>query len=80
VLVRPALRRRHGLSTAEVELLLAEIALHAIMLQTVPGPPAPDPGDPLLWDLLASRSDLVLVTDAMLYADTAFTLKPFCAS
>lgn len=39
VLVRPALRRRHGLSTAEVELLLAEIALHAIMLQTVPGPP-----------------------------------------
>lgn len=72
VLVRPALRRRHGLSTAEVELLLAEIALHAIMLQTVPGPPAPDPGDQLLWDLLASRSDLVLVTgDQALLADAA---------
>jgi hypothetical protein len=72
VLVRPALRRRHGLSTAEVELLLAEIALHAIMLQTVPGPPAPDPGDQLLWDLLASRSDLVLVIgDQVLLADAA---------
>ena len=24
--------------------------------------PAPDPGDQVLWDLLAARSDLVLVT------------------
>jgi uncharacterized protein len=25
-------------------------------------PPAPDPGDQMLWELLAARDDLVLVT------------------
>ena len=33
---------------------------------------APDPGDPLLWDLLAARQDLVLVTgDKLLLQDPA---------
>jgi len=26
------------------------------------GAPAPDPGDQLLWDLLAARADLLLIT------------------
>ncbi|MCU0974843.1 MAG: putative toxin-antitoxin system toxin component, PIN family [Steroidobacteraceae bacterium] len=62
VLVRPALRKQHGLTVTEVETLLVEIARHAIVL--VPGrwPPAPDPGDQFLWDLLAARPDLRLVT------------------
>lgn len=35
-------------------------------------PRAPDPGDQFLWDLLHSRSDLVLVTgDKLLLADAA---------
>ena len=65
VLVRPALRKLHGLTVAEVEALLTDIAQHAIVLvpMAVPGaPPAPDPGDQLLWDLLAARADLLLVT------------------
>ena len=32
------------------------------MLSPVRGPKAPDSSDPLLWDLLAARADLVLVT------------------
>ena len=62
VLVRPSLRKLHGLTVAEVETLLTDIAQHAIVLAPVAAPPAPDPGDQLLWELLAARADLVLVT------------------
>lgn len=62
VLVRPPLRRLHGLSVADVERLLTVIARHAIVLAPEPGLPAPDPADQFLWDLLAARPDLLLVT------------------
>ena len=62
VLVRPGLRKLHGLTVAQVETLLTDIAQQAIVMVPVASVPAPDPGDQLLWDLLAARSDLVLVT------------------
>jgi predicted nucleic acid-binding protein len=62
VLARPGLRRQHGLTLAEIEAVLTAIARHAIVLQPAEAPPAPDRGDQLLWDLLAARSDLLLVT------------------
>lgn len=62
VLVRPGLRKLHGLTVAEVETILTDIAQHAIVLTPVAAPAAPDPGDQLLWELLAARADLVLVT------------------
>ena len=62
VLNRSKLRRRHGLNATEVEVLVTEIAHHAIVLQAVPTVAAPDPGDQHLWNLLAARNDLVLVT------------------
>lgn len=62
VLVRPGLRKLHGLAVADVETLLTDIAQHAIVLAPVATTPAPDPGDQLLWELLAARSDLRLVT------------------
>jgi uncharacterized protein len=62
VLVRPGLRKLHGLTVAEVETLLTNIAQHAIVLAPVAAPPAPDPGDQLLLELLAARADLLLVT------------------
>ena len=35
------------------------------------GPPAPDPGDQLLWNLLAAKPDLLLVTgDKLLQKDS----------
>ena len=70
VLVRPALRKLHGLTVIEVETVLMDLAQHAIVLNPVPAPPAPDPGDQLLWELLAARADLVLVTgDKLLLRD-----------
>lgn len=62
VLLRPRLGKLHGLTVAEVETLLTDIAQHAIVLLPVAAPAAPDPGDQLLWDLLAAKADLLLVT------------------
>jgi uncharacterized protein len=62
VLMRPKLRKLHGLNQTEVDTLLNEIALHAIVLAPAVAPRAPDPGDQLLWELLAAKADLLLVT------------------
>lgn len=62
VLVRPLMRKLHGLTAAEVDAVLTDIAQHAVMLSPVAAPPAPDPGDQLLWELLAARADVLLVT------------------
>jgi putative PIN family toxin of toxin-antitoxin system len=71
VLVRPGLRKLHGLTVAEVEAILTDLAQHAIVLVPVVAPPAPDPGDQLLWELLAARADLLLVTgDKLLLRDS----------
>lgn len=70
VLVRSVLRKLHGLTVAEVESVLTDLAQHAIMLTPVAAPPAPDPGDQLLWELLAARADVLLVTgDKLLLRD-----------
>ena len=70
VLVRPGLRKLHGLTVANVEAILTDLAQHAIVLKPVAGPPAPDAGDRLLRDLLAARPDLLLVTgDKLLLQD-----------
>lgn len=66
VLLRPAMRKLHGLSVDEVEQVLVDLAQHAIVLQPVQASPtraaAPDPHDQFLWDLLAARPDLVLIS------------------
>ena len=62
VLVRPNLRKLHGLTVAEVDAILTDLAQHAIVLTPVKASPAPDPGDQLLWELLAARADLLLIT------------------
>lgn len=63
VLLRPALRRLHALTVDEVELLLTDLAHRAIVLTpAAAAAPAPDAGDQFLWDLLAARADLVLIT------------------
>ncbi len=71
VLVRPGVRKLHRLTVAEVETILTDLAQHAIVLAPATAPPAPDPGDQLLWELLAARANLVLVTgDKRLLRDT----------
>ena len=70
VLVRPNLRKLHGLTVAEVEAILTDLAHHAIVLTPVAGLPAPDPADQLLWNLHAAKPDLLLVTgDKLLQND-----------
>ncbi len=72
VLVRPKLQVLHGLALSEVESILTDLALNAMVLNplTKLAPPAPDAGDQLLWDLLAARPGLVLVTgDKLLLED-----------
>lgn len=75
VLIRPRLCKLHGLSEAEIDVLLIDIARHAIVLTPVKRaatPLAPDPGDQFLWDLLGARDDLILVTgDKLLLQDKA---------
>ena len=74
VLLRPRLRKLHGLSETEIDVVLTDIARHAIVLttSTAATPLATDPGDQFLWDLLATRRDLVLVTgDKLLLRDEA---------
>jgi predicted nucleic acid-binding protein len=66
VLARPAIRRLHGLADAELGALLDALARHATVVDparaAVAATPAPDRGDQMLWDLLATRRDLRLVT------------------
>lgn len=65
VLRRPKLCTLKGLSAAEIDTFLTDLARHAIVLNppnTVTAPIAPDVDDPYLWDLLAIRPDLMLVT------------------
>ena len=70
VLVRPNLRKLHGLTVAEMEAILTDLAQRAIVLAPVVAPPAPDLGDQLLWELLTARADIVLVTgDKLLLRD-----------
>lgn len=73
VLGRSALQKLHGLDADALEAIVANIARHAIVLEpSTASVPAPDPGDQLLWELLAARADLVLVTsDKLLLRDRA---------
>lgn len=80
VLVRPKLRKLHGLNVGEVETILTDLAQNAIVLDPPPSTarPAPDPGDQLLWDLLAARDDLLLVTgDKRLLEDVVMGVRVF---
>lgn len=65
VLLRPGLRKLHALSVDEIELLLTDLAQHAIVLEPAADcdvlPRAPDAGDQFLWNLLAGRPRLVLI-------------------
>ncbi len=65
VLLRPKLRKLHGLIEEQVDVVLTELARHAIVLSAPSqsgSVPSPDTGDQFLWNLLALRSDLLLVS------------------
>ncbi|MGH7307600.1 MAG: putative toxin-antitoxin system toxin component, PIN family [Candidatus Rokuibacteriota bacterium] len=67
VLLRPAIRRRHGLTEAQVDVILTELALNGTLHDPVPSTAAlPDSGDRHLWALLeATVAVLVTGDDAL---------------
>ena len=63
VLTRARIRERHGLTTDQIDAVLAAIAANAIVRQAAPSEEvAPDAGDQHVWDLLATVQGAVLVT------------------
>ena len=62
VLSRPELRARLQLDETQVESMVSTLARQAIAVEPVPAQRAPDPDDQFLWELLAARDDLQLVT------------------
>jgi putative PIN family toxin of toxin-antitoxin system len=63
VLLRPKIRRRHGLSEAEVDILLTEIvASGAVLDLESPTNKERKRGDDHLWRILAAAPSAVLVT------------------
>lgn len=61
VLLRPKIRRYHGLDEGEVDLLLTELALNAAMREPAPAT-GHDPADAHLWALLDAEPAAFLVT------------------
>ena len=63
VLLRPAIRRRHGLTEAHVETILTELALNGTVHEPASsGEALADAGDRHLWALLEDTTTAVLVT------------------
>jgi len=62
VLLRPKIRRLHGLTEEEVDALLTEIIINGIMREPEILTESPDPGGNHLWSLLESQEGAVLVT------------------
>ena len=73
VLSRPPLKKLHGLGDEALEALVARLETGAeLVVETAATAAAPDPGDQMLWELLAARADAVLVTsDRLLLRDKA---------
>lgn len=62
VLLRAKIRKVHGLNEREIDLLLTQIALNAIVREPEAAPGAPDPGDDHLWALVLNEPGSALVT------------------
>jgi uncharacterized protein len=71
VLLRPRIRRRHGLSEKEIDLILTDITADGTVLEANRLGPRPAGGDGHLWQILAAVPAAVLVT-----GDRRLLVKP----
>jgi uncharacterized protein len=62
VLLREKIRKCHALSEEEIDSLLQQIVMNAIMHEPFTKSSAPDRGDDHLWQLLADWKESILVT------------------
>lgn len=70
VLLRPKLKKFHGLPVQELDQILEELVLTAIWHEPVIEAIAPDRGDDHLWQLLAEVPGSILVTGDRLLIDS----------
>ena len=71
VLLRPKIRKLHGLGEAQIDELLARIVHHAMWREpAASGSSAPDKGDNHLWDMLYAEPAATLVTGDLRLLDT----------
>ncbi len=72
VLTRRRISKRHGLTSDEIDRLLASLAANAIVREPASSEKnAPDPGDQHLWDLLAAVPNAILVTGDLRLVENA---------
>ena len=71
VLARPPLRKLHRLDDVALEAVVVRLEAAAEVVETAAAvASAPDPGDQMLWELLAARADALLLTsDKLLLRD-----------
>jgi len=63
VLLRPRIKKLHGLGEREVDAILSEIVVNGIMRETLKvSHGAPEKGDDHLWALVSIRAGTILVT------------------
>lgn len=63
VMLRPRIQKRHGLSVADVDVILQALAANAMLRDPeVAGEEWPDPADAHLWALARAHAGAVLVT------------------
>jgi uncharacterized protein len=63
VLARPSLRRLHRLDAEQLEILVAGLGRHAVLVEAPAAKlQAPDPGDQFLWNALVDDPRLRLIT------------------
>lgn len=63
VLLRPRIKKLHGLTESETDILLEALAINGVIVDTTGhNDQAPEPGDNHLWRLLAARRGLNLIT------------------
>ena len=71
VLLRPKLVKRHALTEHDIDEFLTSLVHAAVWVEPDHADEvAPDPGDQHLWELLAARSDAVLITGDRLMLDS----------
>lgn len=69
VLLRPRLRKLHGLKKEQVDQFLVEVTANAIWCEPQSTENAPDPSDNHLWDLLRQNNTALLITGDKLLLD-----------
>jgi len=63
VMLRPRIQKRHGLSVADVDVILQALAANAMLRDPeVAGEEWPDPADAHLWALARAHAGAILVT------------------